>query len=134
MYTIHLTTTKKKTIQRHMCVYWIHGERYYLPGVSDSSRIPNESGTTSSEAPESTSRMVDGLSTRKQKQCLQQRFIIHYKAETICLKMHYARELILFSLCVSIQIVQTWLKYLLFKPITTVYTKSSVYLSVVIKK
>lgn len=37
----------------------------YLPGAS----IPKGSGTTNSEAPESTSTMADGLSTRKQKQC-----------------------------------------------------------------
>lgn len=37
----------------------------YLPGAS----IPKGSGTTNSEAPESTSTMADGLSTRKRKQC-----------------------------------------------------------------
>lgn len=40
-----------------------------LPGASDSSRVWKGSGTTNSEAPESTSRMADALSTRKQKQC-----------------------------------------------------------------
>lgn len=40
----------------------------YLPGAPDSSRVPKGSGTTSSEAPESTSRMADGLSAEIQEQ------------------------------------------------------------------
>lgn len=39
----------------------------YLPGASNSSRLQKGSVTTNSEAPESTSRMADGVSTRKQK-------------------------------------------------------------------
>lgn len=52
-----------------MCLCVQHGPQRYLPGVSDSSRVWKGSGTTNSEAPESTSRIADGLSTGKQKQC-----------------------------------------------------------------
>lgn len=39
-----------------------------LPGASDSSRVPKGSGTINSDVPESKSRIVDGLSPRKEEQ------------------------------------------------------------------